>query len=328
MNVQAIELPQQQSISDDVLFPLVLTPQANGEPASDVEEALSWVQENAEDLKEQMKRHGAILFRGFPFESPEHFESMLDMASFENMPYIGGAAPRQSITQRRILTANESPPSEPIPFHHEMAQVPNPPGYVFFYCVVPADHGGETAIVHSNRVYKRFQAINPEFAQKVEDQGVRYIRVMPDEDDPTSAIGRSWRSTFQTQDRSEAEEKMRDLGTTWEWLDDGDLRTETSTVPAVRTEPRTGMKTFFNSIVAAYTGWTDSRNNPKKAVCCGDGSPVDEQAVLATAEAMEEECVAIPWERGDVLWVDNSLVLHARRPFEGQRKILASIAIR
>ena len=60
----------------------------------------------------------------------------------------------------------------------------------------------------------------------------------------------------------------------------------------------------------------------------GDGSPVDEQAVLATAEAMEEECVAIPWERGDVLWVDNSLVLHARRPFEGQRKILASIAIR
>ncbi len=325
MTVQPIELPQQRPVADGAPFPLVLTPETEGVTR---EWALSWVKDNAADLKKRMERHGAILFRGFPFDKAEDFEAMLDAAEFENMPYVGGAAPRQNITSRRVLTANESPPSEPIPFHHEMAQVPNPPGYVFFYCVIPPETGGETAIVHSNRVYERFRSINPIFAREVERKGVRYIRVMPDQDDRASAIGRSWRSTFLTDDRGEAESKMRELGTSWEWLPNGDLRTETATVPAIRVEPRTGMKTFFNSIVAAYTGWTDSRNDPRKAVCCGDGAPVDEDSVLATADAMEEEAVAIPWQRGDVLWVDNSLVLHARRPFAGARKILASIAIR
>ena len=79
-------------------------------------------------------------------------------------------------------------PSEPIPFHHEMAQVPNPPAY--FTVISPCEIGGETAIAHSNHIYQKFQDVGGDFAQKVEDIGVRYIRIMPEEDDPTSAIGR------------------------------------------------------------------------------------------------------------------------------------------
>lgn len=41
----------------------------------------------------------------------------------------------------------------------------------------------------------------PEFMQKVEELGVRYIRIMPCEDDPSSAIGRGWKSTFLTDSR-------------------------------------------------------------------------------------------------------------------------------
>jgi len=44
------------------------------------------------------------------------------------MNYVGGAAVRKlivgtegKITDMQILTTNESPPSEPIPFHHELA---------------------------------------------------------------------------------------------------------------------------------------------------------------------------------------------------------------
>ena len=129
-----------------------------------------------------------------------------------------------------------------------------------------------------------------------------------------------------TDDPKEAEAKMRAAGTTWEWRDNGDLRTETASLPAIRTEPRTGLKTFFNSMVAAYTGWVDARNDPTKAVVCGDGSPMNRAAILATAEAMDEECVNINWRRGDMVWIDNRLVLHARRPFEGERRVLASIA--
>ena len=310
---------------DGRAFPLLIQPQNTEETTKD--NTLQWVKKNALHIKQLMLEHGAVLLRGFPVEDAYDFENILENAQFENMPYVGGAAPRQEVTQGRILTANESPPSEPIPFHHEMAQVPNPPAYVCFYCDVPPQVGGATPIVHSHRVYQRFQAISPEFCQRIEEVGVRYVRVMPDQDDASSPIGRSWRSTFQTNDRLEAEARMKAIGTTWKWLDDGNLYTETTTVPAIRTDERTQKKTFFNSMVAAYTGWVDQRNDPKKAVCCGDGTPVDGEVLEATAKAMVEESVAFQWQKGDVLLIDNGLVLHSRQPFEGSRRILASIAI-
>lgn len=324
MNVSPISIEEQKSF-DGVEFPLVLAPE--DEATASADRLARWIEDNADALRAQMITHGAILFRGFGLGSPDDFEAMLDAARFENMPYIGGAAPRTQVTQSRILTANESPPSEPIPFHHEMAQVPNPPAYVFFYCDTAPAVGGETAIVLSNQVYNRFRSIAPEFADRVERDGVRYIRVMPPEDDASSAIGRSWRSTFQTDDAQEAETRMKAIGTTWQWLENGDLRTETATVPAIRVDERCDKKTFFNSMVAAYTGWVDSRNDPRRAVIVGDGTAVDGEALEATAVAMTEESVAFRWQEGDMLWLDNRLVMHARRPYEGPRRILASIAI-
>jgi len=33
------------------------------------------------------------------------------------------------------------------------------------------------------------------------------------------------------------------------------------------------------------------------------------------------------WQKGDLLLVDNFLVMHGRRPFVGTRKVLASLSI-
>jgi hypothetical protein len=121
----------------------------------------------------------------------------------------------------------QSPPSEPIPFHHEMAQVPNPPKYVMFYCEVAPEKGGETPIILSNQVYNYFKETYPAVCEKVETLGVRYVRTMPEEDDVSSAIGRSWKNTFIVKTKEECEAKMREIGTEWEWLPNGDLRTGT-----------------------------------------------------------------------------------------------------
>lgn len=318
----SIEIPEQSTV-DGKAFPLVWAAAA-GETSTD--SLCAWIQEHRDTVFEHVQEHGAILFRGYAVNTPEDFAAVVESLDLENMPYIGGAAVRNKVAGDKVLTANEAPPSEPIPFHHEMAQVPNPPMYLVFCCDVPAADGGETPIILSHEVYRYASETYPEFMARVEELGVRYVRILPEEDDPSSAIGRSWKSTYQTDTREGAETRMLEQGTSWEWLDNGNLKTITAVLPAVKMEPRTGKKTFFNAMVAAYLGWVDSRNDPSKAIVLGDGSPVDHDAMMGIAGFMESTKVAVPWIKGDVLLVDNHLAMHSRNPFTPPRRILASVA--
>lgn len=90
---------------------------------------------------------------------------------------IVGSDKRLSNVQ--IVTTNESPPSEPIPFHHELAQTPYPPTHICFYCQVKPEKGGSTPILRSDLVYDFIKDKYPEICQKFEDKGVRYIRRVP-----------------------------------------------------------------------------------------------------------------------------------------------------
>ena len=110
------------------------------------------------------------------------------------MNYVGGAAVRKLIVgtegqldNPQILTTNESPPSEPIPFHHELAQTPNPPSHICFYCSVNAAEGGSTPLIRSDFVYNFLIEKYPDFTNKLEELGCKYVRTVPEVDDPSSA---------------------------------------------------------------------------------------------------------------------------------------------
>ncbi|MFQ3229432.1 TauD/TfdA family dioxygenase [Reinekea sp.] len=324
LNIGSIE---EQKQVNDLDFPLVILP-PNDQVASEKLAFDDWITAHNAELHERLIRHGAILFRGFPVSSADAFEAFLDQTDYQNMPYVGGAAPRTQVTKSRIVTANESPATEKIPFHHEMAQTPHPPGYIFFYCDIAPASGGATSILHSAEICQRFFEISPEFAQQVEQQGVRYIRFMPAVTDTASAIGRSWKETFHVTTREECEAKLKEHGMSWEWLDDDLLRTESQTLAAIRFDEETQQKTFFNSILAVYTGWDDARNVANKAVVLNNGEVMDADVMAKTVEAMDELCVNFQWHEGDVLFLNNHTVLHAREPFTGDRRILASIAFK
>jgi alpha-ketoglutarate-dependent taurine dioxygenase len=42
-------------------------------------------------------------------------------------------------------------------------------------------------------------------------------------------------------------------------------------------------------------------------------------------EVCEETAVEITWQKGDVALIDNFLVMHARRDYDGNRRVLASL---
>jgi Taurine catabolism dioxygenase TauD, TfdA family len=138
-------------------------------------------------------------------------------------------------------------------------------------------------------------------------------------------MGRSWQSTLGAQTREQAEARLRSLNYSWQWLPDGCLRATTPVLPAVR-EVSPGRKSFFNQLIAAFRGWKDARNDPAQAIRFGDGAPLDRDAVQAAIALADELAFDIPWQRGDVVLVDNFLTMHGRRTFRGTRKVLASLA--
>ena len=131
------------------------------------------------------------------------------------MDYIGGVAVRKLVVgneermnDMQILTTNEAPPSDPISFHHELAQTTNYPDHICFYCFVNDGEGGSTPIIRSDMVYDWLVENHPDFIQQVKDKGVKYVSFAPPEDELSSGFGRSWKSMYNVKTREEAEKEI------------------------------------------------------------------------------------------------------------------------
>lgn len=268
---------------------------------------------------------GAVLFRGFDVPDALAFDAAIEAFGAPGFTYEDSLsnAVRTNVTPR-VFTANEAPPETEIYLHHEMAQTPLYPSALFFYCEIAPSEGGATPLCRSDRVFERLAQEAPDFAARAEAQGVRYTNVMPGEDDAGSGQGRSWRSTLSVADREGAEARLSDLGYSWRWLDDGSLRVTTRAVPAVR-DVGDGRKSFFNQLIAAFRGWSDSRNDPNRAITFGNGTPITAADMAPAIRIADELTYDLQWQAGDVALVDNFLVMHGRRPFSGKRRVLASL---
>ncbi|MCL7034688.1 hypothetical protein MKW94_028773 [Papaver nudicaule] len=317
-----IKLPQYQKPINGTTnnhFPAIIT----SKKTSNLSDFINNIQQQKPWLESLVHTNGALLLRGFPVYTASDFNQVVEAFGYEELPYVGGAAPRTNIVGR-VFTANESPPDQKIPFHHEMAQVPEYPTKLFFYCEEEPGNGGETPIVLSYVIYEKMKVRFPEFVEKLDKDGLIYTRILGAEDDPSSPIGRGWQSTFLTKDKSIAEERAARLGMKLEWTEDG-VKSIMGPIPAIKDDKTRGRKIWFNSMVAAYTGWKDCRNDPVKAVTFGDGTPLPSDVIHECLKLLEEECVAIPWQKSDILLIDNLAVLHSRRPFNPPRRILASL---
>ncbi len=312
-----------QQVHGDSPFPYVF---ACADDSATLDDITSNVRGNRDDLLRLATRHGAVAFRGLPTPTAEDFDRFIQALGLENFPYEKSLSNAVRINRTpRVFSANEAPPEVQIFFHHEMAQTPLYPKYILFYCEVASAEGGATPLCRSDVLFERLQARCPEFAAKCEQDGLQYTNVMPDSDDPHSGMGRSWQKTLGVDSREAAETRLRELGYSFQWLGDGCLKATTPPLPAVM-EVAPGQKTFFNQLIAAYCGWKDERNDPSEAIRHGDGSKLDGDAVNVAVRLAEELAYDHLWQAGDIVLLDNTVTMHARRPFVGTRKVLASLA--
>lgn len=149
---------------------------------------------------------------------------------------------------------------------------------------------------------------------------------MPAANDANSGQGRSWKSTLSVESLEEAEAKLKELGYTWQWLEDGSLRAITPVLPAV-IELSDGSEVFYNQLIAAYMGWKGVRENPSSAITFGDGNAIPKAGLERVAELSETYTFDLEWQDGDVAIVDNYRAMHGRRPYSGERKRVVLVAL-
>jgi alpha-ketoglutarate-dependent taurine dioxygenase len=149
-------------------------------------------------------------------------------------------------------------------------------------------------------------------------------------------FGLSWQTAFQTSDRRAVEDYCRRNDIKAEWKEDGRLRTQ-QVRRAVARHPRTGEQAWFNHLTffhfstlgptvreALLTMFReeDLPNN----TYYGDGSPIEPEVLDELRAAYLQETVSFPWQKGDILMLDNMLASHGREPYSGARKVLVGMA--
>jgi alpha-ketoglutarate-dependent taurine dioxygenase len=347
MATDDVEMALPPGLPNGQRLPLVLRPRAGKVSLP------AWLDAHRELVDEKLYAHGALLLRGFPVDDPAEFERVARaIAPVLQNQYLG-TSPRDALTPY-VFSASELPPYYPIPEHCEMSFLPKPPKQLFFWCAIaPSGPGGETPIVDFRSVARD---LDPAVKRRFEERGVRNIRnYCGPEGGSRFDLWKlkRWDEMFQTTDRATVEARCREEGLTATWKPEGRLSL-TNTQEAFRKHPRTGEQVWFNhsqvlhlssvpgefrriaarrrrlqhgllTLVAEGLVRAKLRLTPieDQAMHCvsGDGSPIPRADMDRVRDAIWKNLVALPWQQGDVLAIDNFAVAHGRMPYRGPRKV-------
>lgn len=285
----------------------------------------AWAASHAEDIATWLHRHGAVLFRGAS-SGVANFAGTAAALAGPALPYVERSSPRTEIAPG-VYTSTEYPADQAIALHNENSYQHVFPARLVFGCVVAARRGGATPLADCRRVLAQ---IDPDVVDAFRERGVCYVRTY------SPGLGLSWQEVFQESDPELVAEYCRTAGVDVHWRDDGTLQTR-QVRPALAVHPHTGEEVWFNhaaffhvsSLPAAVRegllAQVGEEGLPTQS-CYGDGGPIEPEVVAALRRAYASQAVAVPWQRDDVLLVDNMLVAHGREPFAGPRQVVVSMA--
>lgn len=300
-------------------IPLVAQPVTTGIKLSD------WIRSNKTLIDDKLEKCGAILFRGFDISDQRAFTEVVKAVSPRLLEYIYGSTPRTQVGDR-IYTATEYPANQTIPLHNESSYQRSWPLRLMFFCLQPAETGGETPIADSVKVTKR---IDPAIQQKFVERDVMYVR------NYEPGMDLSWQTVFQTSDKREVERFCHDNEIQCEWKTRDSLRTWQVCQSMARHLTR-GERIWFNQAHLFHISSLGERTRrallqiyreedvPRNSYY-GDGSRIEDGILEEIRAAYRSETIFFTWKATDVLLLDNMLVCHGRTPFKGKRKVLAAM---
>ena len=307
-------------------FPIVHEPTGASRACSG-RDLLELLRERKQALVGELHRHGALLFRGFSVEGARAFQEIVRIFAPSLLGYEGGDSPREIVTDR-VYTSTSYPAAAPILLHNEMSYSREYPSLIAFYCEIPPAVGGATPLADCRQVLR---SLPPELVDRFRRKRLRYVQNLH----AGVGLGKSWRDTFETDDREQVEAILRRRGAELQWKADGSLRVAEVVDPIV-THPASGEQVFFSQAHLWHVSSLDPRTRAAlqklvseddlyHACTFGDGSPIGEDDLGEIRRALDAATIELAWRKHDVLVLDNVLIAHGRRPFQGPRRVLVAM---
>jgi|Transcript_25449 alpha-ketoglutarate-dependent taurine dioxygenase len=318
------ELFRQNDVSESVLceergFPLLL--RSNSKSTSPAQ----WIAQNQQKIQQSLNQYGALLLRDFQLSDENDFREAANQFIPTIAKYMEGATPRTDLG-KGTYTSTEFPNELSIAQHNELSYVTQWPMKIAFCCLVAPEQGGATPIADVRQV---LAFIDKDVRDKFDALGWTLVRNFG------NGLGPTWQKSFNTHDIEEVKAYCQRAEIDLEVISEYQIRTR-QTRPAIRRHIHTNEQVWFNH--AAF--WHPSSLCPiirKELVSqfgegaltyntlYGDGSVIEDEVITHINEAYDKATVSFPWNKGDLLLMDNMLVSHGRAPFEGQRRIVVSM---
>ncbi|MBX3027380.1 TauD/TfdA family dioxygenase [bacterium] len=347
-------IPYRTTVISPEGLPLCIEPSDD----ADVGRLCDWLRAHPDWVQEQLTAHGALLFRGFPIDDAPTFERVARAIDDHLKNEYLGTSPRNGLTDY-VFTASELPPFFPIPEHCEMSFVAQPPQRVFFCCLLaPPANSGETPLVDFRAVWRD---LDPAVRQRFETGGIRIVRNYAGPGGGATLDLwqlKRWDEMFLTTDKAAVEAKCRAEGFEVQWGPKDRLRL-ISTQPVHRDHPRTGERVWHNHTQVFHLSAAPGeyrriaalrptlrhrllakvaemmvalqrrlRSSEQQAMHCTylDGREISDADMEHVRDVIWRHLVITPWQRGDVLAIDNCSVAHGRLPYRGPRQVAVAWA--
>lgn len=251
-----------------------------------------------DEIIKLFKTEGILLFRGFETNA-ETFTKFSNLFSTNFMDYTGGVLNRRVINNDpTVLTVNDF--KSEIKVHGEMYYQQNIPLMLWFFCAHPAAQDGETIVCDGKLFYNEMShSLKELFSHKK----LKY-RVHLHKDD--------WPKRYKTDDLTVVKEVCESNNIQMEFNEDGSINTR-YVISAIHLSKYGNHPVFINSLLPAKSLYP-------KVIFFDDDSEITDDIISELDAIAAKITVDIRWQKGDILMLDNTRIMHGRRAFSDDKR--------
>lgn len=226
---------------------------------------------------------------------------------------VGGNSGREMVDGRSdLFTTTGRYQGHPVPLHGELYfQQHQPPQLLWFYCQLPPLSQGETWFCDGGLFWR---ALSPETREFLQAQTLVYMRVHP---------AKVWQQQYATQDPELVSAQLQQQGFRYCWQQD----TLTTYFEAPVVIERAHQQIFINNLLPFALRQIQTPEQTASRVFFAEQQLPEPELILRLEQQALALTQAVGWQKGDVVLIDNTRILHGRGPVnDSQREIYVRMA--